>query len=569
MSFLDRLNAAFLSLLSGESCIVNASILKETETAFFRDNALHLRRFLGVLYYYHNDYLLSFALLREELDVISRFIRIADLLSMGYQEEAFTDYTSFNEDPLLCETISANQRVRIAFLLGLNHFSLKEKSGLSPFYSCILGLISNSVDLTDNTVAEQVILKTGDQQLIGELKKRKKGSIEKQPAIIHKHAFDDGFLRVASYSKTIGDNMYLIRIKQTTVIIDCGASAENAIPIDFDNFFKTNGLKPKDVSALFVTHAHLDHVGNTEALLRYLNKESCSPSIYTTLPTTDIANQGNNVRLNCKNNLHIVYYNRCITINDELQAICLPNGHIFGSYAIMFICENKTVFFTSDFCLHDQVSVKGMDLNLVSSYVANRHLDYLITESTYGKKQVSLSYEDSADMLKQLVGILLKNKKSCFFPAYSIGRTQEIIVLVSELNDMDKYGINVLGNASDITTLYKKWGIIPQVQTSSDRNNIRLYGITVASSGTLMEESESHTILCTLLKQNCRDVALIQTGYMPPSGTGASLIKEWKKHKNHFYKIDLSAHASNKELHHLINYFDIGEIISIHGDGIE
>lgn len=85
----------------------------------------------------------------------------------------------------------------------------------------------------------------------------------------------------------------------------------------------------------------------------------------------------------------------------------------------------------------------------------------------------------------------------------------------------------------------------------------------------LIEDSESYILINKLLNSDNKDFALIQTGYIPPNEEGALLIFDWIKKGYLFFEASLSAHASNDELHRVIDYFEPQNIISIHGDGIK
>ncbi len=50
---------------------------------------------------------------------------------------------------------------------------------------------------------------------------------------------------------------------------------------------------------------------------------------------------------------------------------------------------------------------------------------------------------------------------------------------------------------------------------------------------------------------------------------GSQLIKEWKNANKLFFKINLSAHASNAEIHRLIDALNPKTIVSIHGNGLD
>src|ERR1035437_7719182 len=69
----------------------------------------------------------------------------------------------------------------------------------------------------------------------------------------------------------------------TKVLIDCGLiqGEKSAQALNWNSF----GYDPKEIKYLFVTHAHLDHVGRIPKLI----KEGFAGEIYSTTPTRELA----------------------------------------------------------------------------------------------------------------------------------------------------------------------------------------------------------------------------------------------------------------------------------------
>lgn len=567
MSILDEINEEYNTLISGEHYKLNKTVFQSTEKLFFAENNIYLRAFLGVFYFFNKDFLLSYNLLKEENDVISKFYTLYSLIALGYRDNAVAAYSTYehNEDLLTDNRIEEKQRIYLAFLLGLNSCYIYADKTDDKEINYIIKLLRDFKHYSEDDTVISAIYETNNQLLIKEFKQRKFETEKAKHFVVHEHFFDDGFLKVHSNSTTIGNNMYLLKIQGTCVIIDCGADTQDS-NIDFERFFQDAGVSKNDVSAVFFTHAHLDHIGNALNLLKFLGN---SVNYYLTQNTQDLADYGNQVNLESKKRYYVLY-NKSIQINDSLNVNFIQNGHIPGSYALVFYCENKTIVFTSDFCIHNQQLVRGMDMHQLSSLLDKNHIDYLITESTYGKKINTIDYEDSEFLLQKTVDLLCKYGKKVFLPAYAIGRTQEIINILAPKIENNHLALNVLGSAYDVTQYYRNTlNLSIKTKLYHDRDNAINYDIIVASAGMLLENSESYNLMSTLLKEKINDFALIQTGYMPPKQKGSQLIEEWKKAGNLFFNISLSAHASNSEIHQLIDSFSIDNIISIHGNGIE
>jgi metallo-beta-lactamase family protein len=97
-------------------------------------------------------------------------------------------------------------------------------------------------------------------------------------------------------------------------------------------------------------------------------------------------------------------------------------GHILGSAMVeLALTEGdiaRTLFFTGD------LGRKGMPI-IRDPYQAGK-ADYLMTESTYGDR-IHGSFQDTVARLEQLVRDVYQRRGKIIIPAFSVGRTQEIV----------------------------------------------------------------------------------------------------------------------------------------------
>lgn len=240
----------------------------------------------------------------------------------------------------------------------------------------------------------------------------------------------------------------------------------------------------KALSAVLLTHAHMDHTG----LLPRLVKQGFHGSIYCTPATKALLEimlldsayiQEADVKFAKKHNTRARHYEPLYTTADAeltvsmLQAITeyeefkpidgvkatyYPNGHILGSAAIfMSVQEPKNeikVLFTGD--------IGRYNTSLIIDPVQPPEADYIICESTYGNRLHSQT-EHADQKLKDIILEVVGNRKGkLIIPAFSLGRTQE---LVFSLNKLDLYGLlpqikiyvdsPLAKNATDITRTFK------------------------------------------------------------------------------------------------------------------
>ncbi len=265
---------------------------------------------------------------------------------------------------------------------------------------------------------------------------------------------------------------FLIEFGGKKILIDCGlvqgekySIPMNAAPFTYDT---------KSIDALFVTHAHLDHVGRIPKLV----KDGFRGRIISTAPTRDI---GELVMLDSQGVLALeAKYHNTTPIYEEkdvLQAVSLwkeiveyekpfifktndsdaefifhDAGHILGSSIIEIRYKDKKIAFTGD--LGNTPSPLLPDTTLVKG------LDYLFVESVYGDRNHK-DKDNRVELLKEAVIKVINRGGSVLIPSFSVERTQEMLQVFNELTEHNKipkvpiYLDSPLG--IKVTDVYKKY----------------------------------------------------------------------------------------------------------------
>ena len=239
---------------------------------------------------------------------------------------------------------------------------------------------------------------------------------------------------------------FLLEAGKVKILVDCGlyqgeklAEEENRGNFPFD---------PKSIDFLFITHAHLDHVGR----IPKLTKEGFSGTIYSTPATKDLAELvlEDSVGLLAKEatraGLVPIYeksdiekalvlwktkkYHEELLIDSgdkdigNIKITLFDSGHILGSCMVVFDIKGKRFMFTGDLgnspspLLKDTEKVEGVN--------------YLIMESVYGDRNHN-HRDDRVDFLKNTIKKLIQKKGTLMIPAFSIERTQELIFVFNEM----------------------------------------------------------------------------------------------------------------------------------------
>ena len=245
---------------------------------------------------------------------------------------------------------------------------------------------------------------------------------------------------------TVTGANYLLEDEESglKILIDCGLiQGEKTAEVDNNAVFSYD---PKTIDALFVTHAHLDHVGRIPRLIQ----AGFKGKIYSTPPTKDLA------KFMVEDEAHILSHNRHnnATITKEIMEIYSEanidtmmrlwegveyhkpfdmkglqinfrnSGHILGSAFIEIICNGKKIVFTGD--LGNSPSPILQDCEKLTD------ADYLIMESVYGDR----NHEDRDTrkvLLEHIIQDDVKKRGTLVMPTFSLERTQELLFEIDDL----------------------------------------------------------------------------------------------------------------------------------------
>ena len=238
---------------------------------------------------------------------------------------------------------------------------------------------------------------------------------------------------------TVTGANFLLEVENKKILVDCGLvqGIKLADDINWDKFI----YDPKEIDILFVTHAHIDHLGRIPKLI----KEGFRGKIFSTLPTQALASPmledtAAILSKNRDNNLSDIYneeniqitlslwqgfeYHQKIKITENLEVSFRDSGHILGSAMVEFIFNGKKILFTGD--LGNSPSPLLPDTEIIND------IDYLIMESVYGDRNHE-SRDDRKKLLEMTLEDNFKAKGTLLVPTFSLERSQELLF---ELNDL-------------------------------------------------------------------------------------------------------------------------------------
>lgn len=235
---------------------------------------------------------------------------------------------------------------------------------------------------------------------------------------------------------------FLLEIGGQKILVDCGLIQGGKVAEDQNR--QAFAYDPASVDYLFVTHAHLDHIGRIPKLVR----DGFRGKIYSTPPTRDISElslidslgvlekeaRGSSqppiyAEADVEKAMRLwqtLTYHKPLELGGEGEASVQFHdaGHILGSAMVEFTVNGKKIVFTGD--LGNSPSLLLPDSEVI------KDADYLLIESVYGDRNHE-SKIDSREQLEDLIEETMKSGGTLMIPAFSIERTQELIYEIEKM----------------------------------------------------------------------------------------------------------------------------------------
>lgn len=439
-------------------------------------------------------------------------------------------------------------------------------------------------------------------------------------------------IKFCGADRTVTGSQHLLEVNGKKILLDCGlyqGIREEAYQINKSFLFD-----PAEIHCVILSHAHIDHSGNLPSLFA----KGFNGSIYSTSATRDLCSimLADSAHIQVKDteyvnkkrarknlppfhplykmedaqnvlkNFKTVSYRRKFYVEGMNEKICVEYfdaGHILG--AAMMVLEIEEGGRKFKFAFSGDIGRPGLPILKDPEFIGN--VDFIISESTYGGR-----VHDKTNMMDDQLGAVIKESLTrggkVIIPAFSVGRTQEIIYSLSKLFDRGEIpripifiDSPLSTKATDIFKLHPECydeefakmilnGIeifelpnvhyITHVEDSKKLNFIHEPCIIISASGM----AESGRILHHL-KNNIEDpnATVLIVGFMAEHTLGRRLI-ESRNEENAMVRIfgdeyyvhakvvvlnSFSAHADRDELLAYFNQFDrnqLQKIFLVHGE---
>jgi len=257
-------------------------------------------------------------------------------------------------------------------------------------------------------------------------------------------------------ARTVTGSKHLLTLKNgRKILLDCGMFQGMGAETDILN--RDFGFNPTEIDYLILSHAHIDHCG----LIPKLVKEGYKGKIFATPATTDLAAilmedsadiQESGLEFSNKQRARqgLPYLMPLYTIEDAKEAeklfvnvdydtwykiedgieFCYTDaGHIIGSAVVnLRITENgktTTLMFSGDVGRYRDIILRSPKIF--------PQADYILIESTYGNSLHDDANPTPDALLHWITHTCLQKKGKLIIPAFSVGRTQELLYSLNQL----------------------------------------------------------------------------------------------------------------------------------------
>lgn len=410
--------------------------------------------------------------------------------------------------------------------------------------------------------------------------------------------------------REIGANSYLISNGKQRLVLDAGAHPKLKGHDSLPNF---SAVPPQSLDAIFLTHAHHDHIG----ALPVLQRMQPDTPVFMTEPTGEVGTRmlhnSVNVMSSQRDELSIMEYplfthrevdhvkaqwfyrdtRRSFFVPDtEIECTLYDAGHIMGSAGLLLRLEGRSLFYTGDVNFDDQTICKAADF-------PEEPVDVLVMETTRGEyeRPEGFSRRGEKERLAKLIRETFEAGGAVLIPVFALGKSQELIVTLHELRQMDlipKAPVLIGGLSAKITVEYDRYAFdsrrnyegfeifedMEMLVTPRKRRkelSCQPHTIYALSSGMMSEGTVSNQFARGFLDNPRNSVAFVgytdeeTPGWRVRNGKQGDMIEL----DPHLPKVmlncrvesfDFSAHATREDLVNYACKLSPNKILLVHGD---
>lgn len=428
-------------------------------------------------------------------------------------------------------------------------------------------------------------------------------------------------------ARTVTGSKHMLHLHpEKKVLLDCGMfQGMGKETLELNQHF---GFEPAEISMVIVSHAHIDHIG----LLPKLVKEGYHGPIYCTEATAALADilLRDSAHIQEMDVMHVnklkkqqgkplvtplytmqdtlavfplfkkLDMNTWHALDDQVSLMYTDAGHIIGSACVhLKLKENGKV---SHLTFSGDLGRYGDDI--LKSPEPFPQADVIIMESTYGDRLHPHTISAAHQLLSVIEQTCMEKKGKLIIPAFSVGRTQELLYALNQLElehrlpKIDYYVDSPMSVASTYVVkkfpelynskvqavlkrdedpfMFKGLAMIEDVEISKSLNFRKEPCVIISASGMAEAGRVKHHIANNI--EGAQNTILI-VGYCEPQSLGGRLRdgaqqvtifgKQYEVRADVVVIESLSAHGDYEDMSQWLSCQDPGQVrklFLVHGD---
>jgi Cft2 family RNA processing exonuclease len=420
----------------------------------------------------------------------------------------------------------------------------------------------------------------------------------------------------------IGANSYLLQVDGLSFLLDAGVHPKQFGSESLPDY----SLIPRELEAIFISHAHLDHIGSLPLAAR----QQPQAPIFSTLPTKDIALRmlHNTVTVmniyreekglreypffdhddlrplerdliglefnprGCGGSGRSWPQGERVHLRGGIQARFIPAGHVLGAAGLLLQQGRRRIYYTGDISLNDQTLIPG-------AVLPDEGVDTLILECTYAGDGAGHSPRrgEEIETFAREASRILEKGGSVLVPAFALGKTQELLQIVHILTaegripPVPRY-ISGLGKSiteiyqdhrrhlrREVSTLsFESYSVLGLLNDLSIPELLREPCIIIATNGMMVENTPSARLARWMVRSEKHGIFFC--GYVDPDTLGHRVLHARPGDRVSFLpdedpvdvrngnirRFYLSSHADRPELLAVAHALRPRKIVLVHGE---
>ena len=383
-------------------------------------------------------------------------------------------------------------------------------------------------------------------------------------------------------AKEVGRSAFLVNVNGTSILMDYGVllKREPIFPMH---------VRPREVDAVVITHAHLDHSGFVPSLFL---SDSASVQALGTPPTFELSQllMEDMIKISgfylpfeyidiitmMKHSKNL-QYKESYMVND-VKVTLHESGHVLGGASVILEHKGKRIFYTGDINTRGSKVLRPADLDFGD-------IDLMIIESTYSQTE-QVPREQAEKELLEFCYDVIDRGGTLFIPAFSVERSQEIACVLKSYNFRHKVVMDGMAlKANQIMlkhpTFLKDAEMFKRAINEAEwisgwnrRKSVVKEPCVIISPAGMLVGGSAVFYLQEIAKNNKNGIALVS--YQGEGTPGRTLLDRRmvsydgreRKCLADVKRFEFSGHNSRSELFEILeNVKGNPKVLTVHGDG--